>query len=372
MKKKSQKKNENQKNVTYTELDILQKKISIFTYIIISLVIIGHFLYIGKQQLIPFVMSCVICFIFISIKDFYQSLFQKIPLKKISCVLSGNRICMLFSIATILYILYLLGLLIGNNIPELSELEKYQVKFFALVNKLQEYSIFQNYPIIPELLKSINIPKVISITTGSLKTITSKTGLIFICLIFLLLEYRDFGKKLNNEFGKSSLNEIIQNIYIDIKKYIGIKTLTSFSTALISYWIMIGFGLDFPMLWAIIIFILNFIPTVGSIFAILFTATLALVQFNFTSTFIFLIFLLSTVQVIIGNFIEPNLSAKTLNLSPTIIILSLLFWGSIWGVTGAFLCVPIMVTINIILSQSKFTQTMARMLSATGKIEKEK
>ena len=128
-------------------------------------------------------------------------------------------------------------------------------------------------------------------------------------------------------------------------------------------------GIDSPVFWAFLIFILNFIPTIGSLVATLFPAIFCLLQFGeFTQGIQVLIFVGST-QLVVGNLLEPRLMGNTLNISPLVVIISLSFWGAIWGITGMLLSVPIAVIMVIVFSQFEQTKSIAIMLSKRGKIE---
>jgi len=132
--------------------------------------------------------------------------------------------------------------------------------------------------------------------------------------------------------------------------------------------VLIFLGVDFALFWAFLIFLLNYIPTVGSIVAVIFPVTFSLLQFESWSIFTLLLIILTSVQLLYGNFLEPRLQGNKLNLSPLVIIFSLLFWGQMWGVVGMLLCVPIMVMINIVLSHIPATRGIAILLSEQGNI----
>ena len=139
-------------------------------------------------------------------------------------------------------------------------------------------------------------------------------------------------------------------------------------TGLISYLVLKVVGVDFASFWAVLIFLLNFIPTIGSIIATLFPSLLTLVQFPTLGPFIATISVLTAVQFCIGSLLEPRLMGNRLNLSPIVILLSLGLWGSVWGIPGMFLCVPITVIIMIICSYFPGTRPLAILLSGNGKV----
>ena len=142
----------------------------------------------------------------------------------------------------------------------------------------------------------------------------------------------------------------------------------SLVTALLSYGLMRIIDLDFAAFWALLVFILNYIPTIGSIVATALPGLLALVQFVEWTPVIVLVVGITIIQQGMGNFVEPNLMGMTLNLSPLVVVMSLILWGLIWGVVGMFLCVPITVIIVIILANFPGTQWVAILLSQNGKV----
>jgi len=162
--------------------------------------------------------------------------------------------------------------------------------------------------------------------------------------------------------------KLLFHIHRRISDYLILKTIVSAITGVLSYFILIFIGVDFPMFWAFLIFILNFIPNIGSLIATLFPAFIALVQFGSLGQFLLVLLGVGAVQVV-GNFVEPKIMGTSLNLSPLVVILSLTFWGYICGIVGMMLAVPIMVIVVIVLAQFPSTRTAAIWLSEKGDIE---
>ena len=140
-------------------------------------------------------------------------------------------------------------------------------------------------------------------------------------------------------------------------------------TGIISYIILLWVGVDYAPFWALLIFMLNYIPTIGSMVAVLLPTTLALVQFDTFGPFVTLLVSLGTVQVLIGNVLEPRLMGSSLNLSPLVVILALSLWGQMWGVTGMFLSVPITVISMIVLANFPQTRAIAVAMSENGRLK---
>jgi predicted PurR-regulated permease PerM len=147
------------------------------------------------------------------------------------------------------------------------------------------------------------------------------------------------------------------------------KTLICLLTGILSYIVLLLVGVDFPVFWAFLIFLFNYIPVIGSYVATLLPVIFSFLQFgSFTPGLMVLIFV-GAIQVVIGNFIDPRFMGNSVNLSPLVIILSMAFWGAIWGITGMFLSVPIMVIIVIAFSKMPRFRPFAILMSGNGEID---
>lgn len=340
-------------------------KIIQFTCALVSLYIILHFFSLAKPYIIPLLLAAVICFLILEIAELYQT----INLKELKM---PGFVAMALSIATIGTVLFLLISIINEDIQNVIKVAPtYQEKVLSQLDPILYKLGINNIPGLDETIKSIDIKIMLSSLTLFVKNITSNLGMITLYSIFILLEYRLFKKKLLLIFKEEGAGNIIKNVNTDVRKYIVIKSVASFTTAAFSFLVLFFVGVDFAALWGMLIFLLNFIPTIGSIVAVIPPTLLALVQFEGLSNFFIVLFSLITIQVLIGNFLEPRFAGRSLNLSPLVILLSLVFWGKILGIVGMFLCVPITVILNIILANFESTKSIAIMLSANGKIVKE-
>jgi AI-2 transport protein TqsA len=151
---------------------------------------------------------------------------------------------------------------------------------------------------------------------------------------------------------EKSIQRTFQDITDQVQKYILTKFFISLSTAIIegiAIWI---FGVDFVIVWAVLIFLLNFIPNIGSIIGVALPCIMALVQFGSIPTALLLAAVLFVLDTIMGNVIEPKVFGDRLGLNPLVILFSLLLWGYIWGIIGALLSVPLTAIFKIIISRS--------------------
>ena len=176
--------------------------------------------------------------------------------------------------------------------------------------------------------------------------------LVLLFAVFFLLDLRYLRQKLDFAFGDGSKGKaalIITDIIPQVTRYMSVKFFISLLTGVLIFLGTFAVGMGFPILWGFLAFILNFIPNFGSILSGVLTSVFALVQFwPKPAPVVFVAVLMCAVNFILGNIIEPRVQGRHLGLSPFIIIVSLSFWGWLWGFTGLILAVPMMVILKII------------------------
>jgi AI-2 transport protein TqsA len=156
---------------------------------------------------------------------------------------------------------------------------------------------------------------------------------------------------------------VFRQIDRDIRRYLVLKTLISLATGVCIWVILTSFGVELALVFAVMTFILNFIPSIGSIIATLLPIPVALVQFETLGPVIAIVVLSVLVQMIIGNGIDPLLMGQNLNLSPVTILAALVFWGLLWGVVGMLLAAPLTAILRIVLAQFETTRPMSELLA---------
>lgn len=250
----------------------------------------------------------------------------------------------------------------------------YQANVERLLDEWFARLPFEEPPELAQLVERLDFGQLVRGMAGALGSLIGSTGLIFLYLLFLFLEQRFFHLKMQAIFRHAEdlkdAQLLLARIDNDVATYLGIKTLVSLLTALLAFAIMTAVGLDFAAFWAVLVFILNFIPNIGSVLATVFPALLALLQFESLMPFWIIALGITSIQLIIGNLVEPNLMGRSLNISPLVVILSLVIWGTLWGIPGMFLCVPITVIAMIILYRFDSSRWLAMMLSKTGNLAK--
>ncbi len=201
-------------------------------------------------------------------------------------------------------------------------------------------------------------------------------GTVFMMIvytIFIFIEESSFRKKLEKVFTDTRKFEetyrIIEKVELSVSRYLVLKTLICLATGVLSYLVLIAVGVDFPVFWAFLIFLLNYIPVLGSYVATILPVLFSFLQFgDFTPGLLVLLFV-GAIQIIIGNFIDPRVMGNSVNLSPLVIILSLAFWGAIWGIVGMFLSVPLMVIVVIAFSKMPRFRPFAILMTGNGEID---
>tara|TARA_Y100001970_G_scaffold45329_2_gene56877 strand:+ start:2432 stop:3403 length:972 start_codon:yes stop_codon:yes gene_type:complete len=316
----------------------------------------------GRELLIPFAIAVLIWYVITALSRLIGG-YTGVP----------GWLALTSSIVFFLIILGLIVELISGNIASVRDAAPmYQTNLERLIDGITRFGGMTERPTIAHVIDQIDVKALISGVATAVAKVAGNAGLIVVYVIFLLAEQRTFSRKIEALFPGAERREEVQLILSEIQKrtqtYIAVKTLLSLLTAVISYIVLVAVGLDLAGFWAFVIFLLAYIPTIGSLLGVIFPALMALLQFGGGSEFLIIAVGLGAAQIIIGNVLEPRMMGKSLNLSSLVVIVSLAIWGSIWGVTGMFLSVPITVILMIILAEFKQTRPIAILLSADGRV----
>lgn len=238
----------------------------------------------------------------------------------------------------------------------------YQAKLLESFNKLADLIRSYKIPLPEEMLDLTTLKAMLSgpasvnflkgIGSNAFKIISYST-IVFVFLFFMLL-----GS------GKSKItNVLIKEIQNKISAYLYIHIIVSILTGVCVGAVFFSVGLELALMFAVSTILLNFIPNVGSIIAVILPLPIALMQFGPTANFWIVLIIPSCMQFVIGSILEPKLLGGGMDLHPVTIISSLVFWSLVWGVPGAFLAVPITAAVRIILSKLEPTRVFAEILS---------
>jgi len=264
--------------------------------------------------------------------------------------------------------LFGIGAIINSTVARFSEhLPYYQERLEENTKPLLKFLEDHHVPVSTTKMAEIFDPAFLMGQAGKMITnvgdLLSNAFLIFMTVAFILFEISSFPRKVASITGAYGGGDMTaaKEASKKINRYLAIKTMTSLSTGII---VAVGLGLmgvDFPMLWGLLAFLLNFIPTIGSIIAAVPPVLLAMVQFNLGMA-AGVAALYTAVNMIIGNFLEPRFMGKGLGLSPLVVFLSLLFWGWLLGSIGMFLSVPLTMTVKIICDSRDDTKWVGVLL----------
>ena len=308
-----------------------------------------------KPIMVPLVLAIMLSYVLAPLVDISV---QKLRFPK--------GIAIFFSLIVSFVLIFLTGLMISSSVGTLREKsEEYEehIKTLSeqslswindnLILRLQELGVDIDISQGSAILDSIPISGLMSSMTNTILDLLSNTFLILIFVIYLL-EGREPQKK------SSPLMERIEG---RIKRYLVIKLLLSIATGVLVGIILALLGIDLAMVFGILAFVLNFIPNIGSLIAIILPLPLVLVDPDFTMTLLILtIALPGAVQMVVGNVIEPKLLGDSLELHPITVLLSLIFWGMLWGIPGMLLAAPITAVLKILLESLEITKPVALLL----------
>ena len=225
-------------------------------------------------------------------------------------------------------------------------------------------------PTIDELLTRLNPSKYLGEVAKGFQNFASNAIFILIYLGFILASKRTFERKLiglsKSRIERHGALEAFQRIRDGVEQYLWVQTVTGLMIAVASWIVMAVVGLDNAIFWAFLIFIASYIPIIGGAVGILAPPVFALVQFPTYWQAIVLIAVLQSIQFVVGNVVLPRMQGESLNIDPVVVLLSLAFWGAVWGVAGMFLSTPLTVIAMVVCAQFDGARWVAVLLSADG------
>jgi predicted PurR-regulated permease PerM len=326
-------------------------------------------LWLGRPILVPILVAVFVWYLLNAISEYYRKIMPRYRVEKKSILSRAfDILAALLSLATLSAFGYLFITRISPTFAELMhQLPAIQTKFASLGNYLSHtFGITYGVKNLPE------ITGIIANIGTSLASIATSAGMMCVYLVFMFIEQSTFHKKFAALFPAKQqykkMEYILGSIDANMKKYLFMKTLMAGVSALASYLWLQHLGLEFAGVWAFIIFLTSYIPTIGAIVSTALPVLFSLVVADtFTMPILTAVGLIA-IQILFGNIIEPKLTGKTLNLSTLAILINLVFWGMVWGVAGMFFSVPLLVGVFIVTAQFDSTRWIAVLLSADGNI----
>jgi len=322
--------------------------IQVLLLAVIAVFVTGVILLELKSVLLPFVISVLLSILFSPLVVALKA--RNIP----------TAVSLLIVLLTFALVLFLMSLLIYSSIDSfINEFPKYERKSTALVDGLlqglsqtaAEYNIELDNIQWTEALQISSITNAVGSGVGTFLNFLTNVFLILLFMLFILAGSGDLENKMSQAFKPhqaTQIAKVIRNIETQVRRYLLTKMLISAGTGFLAFLILWITGVDFPLVWAFLTFMLNFIPNIGSLIAIIFPVALSFLQFDSAGQPLLILILLGSMQGLMGNVLEPKLMAFRLNLSALVVLVSLIFWGWLWGILGMILAVPLMATVKIV------------------------
>jgi AI-2 transport protein TqsA len=300
-----------------------------------------------------------------------------IPLDYLKRLRVPSFLRIFLTIAFVLALIFMLGKLVTVNITAFQkQLPVYETKFWEYTGQVLAYfdisqeqgkemldSFFSNF----KQKRLASLGGIVQSLSSSFFSFLGNLMWVLLFMIFILAEREAFTRRLVRILGDDKASPVLETmarVNQSVQEYLGLKTVISLLTGILVTVVLWLFGVDFALLWGTLVFIMNFVPTIGSIVATIPPIAITLFQFGSISKTLLVAVLLIAIQVFVGNIIEPKVMGKGLNLSPLVVLLSLIFWGWIWGIPGMLMSVPLTAAIRIALEQIDSTRTVAALISS--------
>jgi len=329
---------------------------------VIAVILLGAVLKMTASIVLPLVIAVFLSFIIAPLVNHLDRL--HIP-----------RVIAILMVVLVLFgFMFLVFLFFQTSVNSfIKQYPKYAARFIEISSQI-EYMIKSRFNIQFDFSTDINwqgaLREYLVSFSGSIMKFFTSVVLILIFLIFLLLEKHLFRGKLARAFDEPTgrrIGVMFEHINQQVSRYINLKFFISLATGICVWFFLFVIGVDFPLVWGVLAFLLNFIPSIGSFILVVITITMGIIQFypqmgKIVSVSISMI----GTQLVIGNFLDPRLQGQRLNLSPFLILFSLIFWGWIWGSVGMFLAVPLTVVLKIICENIPGLRPIAVMMERGG------
>jgi AI-2 transport protein TqsA len=336
---------------------------------IIATVAIGMVLDVGAHILAPFALAI---FIWLIMEGFARAIRKPFP--HLPNWVAHMIAMTVIAISAVIFIVVLRGAVVEFA----AKADIYEANINGMILQVYRMLGIPDAPTLADVLFSNDATRFVEPALGAVQSLAGDLVLIMIYVGFLYVTSSGFSRKLDRIFVRPYDRERARLIGAEIRRtmeqYLWVQTALSIITTALTYVTLLAMGLDNALFWAFVIFVLNYIPTVGSIAATILPALFAVVQSdwppwmpNETLWCAVAVFLgVSVWQFAIGNFVSPRMTSHSLNISALVVLLSLAVWGALWGLPGMFLSAPLSVLIMIVLAQLPGTRWIAILMSADG------
>ena len=312
----------------------------------------------AKVMLVPFLIAAFLALITIRPMLWLQE--RRVP----------SFLAALLIVSAIMMLMVVVGTILGSSIADFTAaLPGYQARLDAIVEGVFDFVVEhlngdESMQSIGDMINPSWVMGMVATILNSLKDVLTNTFLIIFTMIFMLLEVSSVGTKVEAAFGRSAESLARPRAFLqNLGRYLGIKTVVSIATGTCAGVLTWSVGLDFPLLWAMLAFLLNYVPTIGSIIAAVPAVLLALVQLGPGAAGATAIGF-AAINVAFGNIIEPRLLGYGVGISPLIVFVGLIFWGWVFGPVGMLLSVPLTMILKLILESDENTRWIAILIGS--------
>ncbi len=339
---------------------------------VIAFIMMGGVLYLGRDILVPFALALFLWFIMDGMARLLRSHIRWLP----------DWTATTISILTVVMGVIALVAVLSNGVDGFADQARaYEAQINNAIGTVYSALNLPNAPSLSSLVLRAENARLIETLINGIRTLAADLVMVLIYVGFIYVASANWSKKMEalfaNQKDRDRASRIGAGIRLAMENYLWVQTVISLITSALTWITLEIMGLENALFWAFVIFIFNYIPTIGSIIATFIPAIFALVQVNWpgympdeTLARAALVFAgVGFWQFTIGNFLQPRLMGDTLNLSALVVILGLAIWGAIWGIAGMFLSAPLMVLLMILLAQWKSTRWVAILLSRDGQPE---
>jgi predicted PurR-regulated permease PerM len=320
-------------------------------------------LYFLRDILVPFILALVLAILVNALVRFICN--QSQWATRWASVLVGGLLVLLCAVVTAIIFVQGAAQMI-KQAPQLFE------RLDQIVMQIGQSVGLQRPLHLATLTGSINVPQLAGNLLGSVGSFFSGLLLMITYFIFMLAGRRHVDQKFErlaeNVEGGPNVQNAARQIADDIETYLWVQTVTGVMIGAASALAMFSVGLDHTIFWTIVLFLLCYIPIIGVTVGSVVPALFALLQFPTWWQAAVVFGVIQAVAFIVGNFIYPKMQAETQNIDPVATLLSLAFWGYLWGLTGAFLAVPLTLIVMMICAHFPRARWVAILLSNDGRI----
>ncbi|MEP7210545.1 MAG: AI-2E family transporter [Alphaproteobacteria bacterium] len=337
---------------------------------IIATAALGIVLHWGAEILAPFALAV---FVWLVMEGFAREIRRPVP--KLPSWVAHLIAVSVVVIAIVVFI----GVLRGAVLEFAAKSDNYETRINGIITHVYAMLGLSDAPKLSTLIFSDTTVRFVQPALTTVRGMASDLVLVLIYVAFLYVSSARYPRKIVQIFPhhdtRSHAVAVLNEIRHAMEQYLWVQTVLSIITTALTYVTMLAVGLDNALFWAFVIFVLNYIPTIGSIVAAILPALFAIAQPIWPSWMptdplwcaLIVFFAVSVWQFAIGNFMGPRMTGSSLNISALVVLLSLALWGALWGLTGMFLSAPLTVLVMIVLAQIPGARWIAILLSEDGR-----